>query len=480
MSSLNPATRSWCAEPRPGRVPLLPAFRRNERRGALVLFTVLLAVVAARTNVHAAGETSLSGGGVPYPDIPASEKNIPEYKSFHYETGIREIYSQDVLRIGQDQFDDYITSLYLAADLDFRTARSQTTFSYSPEYLKYASLTELDSLDHHYRGLYKVEPGRRSEFDFRQGYSLTSRQVGFTDLAGSGGSVAEPIATRARRTSWDFEPQWIFKPGAAQTFSIEALYRSESYNQPSLPDGVPPIEFVDYEQLGAQGDWDHDLSPGHRIGLRVRGDHYHFYDDLGTITGAYEDFGTGAVTWTAGRVDRFQFEGSAGAYRGTGPFVVAVTEPTADLYGNWRWSRTSFRTGYSLGYASGGGLSTAQRNQQFLASFGAWNPVGLELHVDVATIRRESFGDTALVGTVASPALDGQQVAVGLSRRWRSGIALSGNVGYLRQGQQDGTTLGYFDGSAALIFRPPERQTRPAPPPPPQGEPPPEEPPSGL
>jgi hypothetical protein len=67
-----------------------------------------------------------------------------------------------------------------------------------------------------------------------------------------------------------------------------------------------------------------------------------------------------------------------------------------------------------------------------------------------------------------------------LSRRWRSGIALSGNVGYLRQGQQDGTTLGYFDGSAALIFRPPERQTRPAPPPPPQGEPPPEEPPSGL
>ena len=444
---------------------------------ALFPATLLLAVVAARTNVHAAGE---SAGGVPYPEIAASAKHIPEYRTFSYETGIREIYSQDVLRVGEDQFDDYITSLYVAADLDFRTPRSQTTFSYAPEYLKYATLTELDSLDHRYHGQYKLQPGRRSEFDFRQGYSLTSRQVGFTDLAGGGGGVAEPITVRSRRTAWDLEPQWYYKPRAGETVSIEALYRSESYNQPKLPDGVPPIQFVDYEQVGAQGDWDRELSPSHRLGIRVRGDHYHFHDDQGTITGTYEDFASGSFTWTAHRVDRFEFQGSAGAYRGTGPLVAAVTEPTADLYGTWKWSRTSFRTGYSLGYASGGGLSTAQRNQQLLASFGAWNPVGLEFHVDAATIRRESFGDTALPGTAGATALDGQQVAVGLSRRWRTGIALSGNLGYLRQDQQDGTTLGYFDGSAALIFRPPEKQVREAPPPPPAGEPPPEEPPSGL
>jgi hypothetical protein len=242
---------------------------------------------------------------------------------------------------------------------------------------------------------------------------------------------------------------------------------------------VPTIEFIDYEQVGAQGDWAHQTNVSHSIGLRVRGDHFHFYNDQGPITGAYEDFATGAITWTAGRVDHFQLDGSAGAYRGTGPLVVAVTEPTADLYGNWKWAHTSFRTGYSLGYATGGGLSTAQRNQQFLVSFGAWNPVGLEFHVDAATIRRESFGDTASAGTLVSPALDGQQLAVGLSRRWRSGIALSGTVGYLRQDEQDGTTLGYFDSSVGLIFRPPEKQTRPAPPLPPEGEPPPEEPPPG-
>jgi hypothetical protein len=466
MSSWNPATPSSCAE--------------TPRRGARTILILLLAAATARTNVHAAGEADPSGGGIPYPVIPNSEKQIPEYKAFHYETGLREIYSQDVLRVGSDQLDDYITSLYLDADLDFRTPRSETTFSYSPQYLKYATLTDLDSLDHYYRGLYKVEPGHRSEFDLRQGYSLTSRQVGFTDLAGSGGSVAEPVATRARRTAWDLEPQWTYHPTAAQMLSIQALVRSESYSQPNLPAGVPPITFIDYEQVGAQGDWAHQMSPSHSIGLRVRGDHYHFSDDQGTVTGAYEDFGTGAITWTAGRVDHFQFEGSAGAYRGTGPLVVAVTEPTADLYGNWKWSHTSFRTGYSLGYASGGGLSTAQRNQSFLVSFGAWNPVGLEFHVDAALIRRENFGDTASVGTLAAPALDGQQLAVGLSRRWRSGIGLSGNAGYLRQDEQDGTTLGYFECSAGLIFRPPEKQTRPAPPPPPEGEPPPEVPPPGI
>jgi hypothetical protein len=430
--------------------------------------------------------------GSPYPDISYSENRIPEYKTFQYETGVREIYSQDVLRIGEDQIDDYITSVYLDAGLDFRTARSRTTFNYVPQYYKYATLTDLDSLDHYYRGLYKVEPGKRSEFDFRQGYSLTSRQVGFTDLAGSGGGVAEPVATRSRRTSWDLEPVWIYRPSAVQTVTLDTLYRSESYAQPTLPDGVPPILFVDYQQAGAQMDWNREVSHAHRIGVRFRGDHYHFSTDLGPINGAYEDFGTAALTWTAHRVDRFEFNASAGAFRGTGPEVVAVTEPTGDFYGNWRWAHTSFRAGYGLGYASGGGQSVAERNQQILASFGAWNPVGLEFHLDTALIRREPLGETALPSTLVRPPLNGKQMGVGLSRHWRSGIALSGTLGYLVQDQavvvldaqgqptsQRTTTLDYFDASAALIFRTPERQARPQPPPPPEGEPPAEEPPSG-
>ncbi|HET8945741.1 MAG TPA: hypothetical protein VFQ07_02060 [Candidatus Polarisedimenticolia bacterium] len=389
---------------------------------------------------------------------------------FVWNTELREIYSQDVQRVGNGGGeDDVISSLTATAEMRFRTPRSESGFGYTPELLKYAQFTEFDHLDHHESAHWLVRLGERSEFQIRQGFSLSSRQVGFADLAGAGGGPGQPVTARTERTVWDLEPHWTFHPRMLHTFQLGALARSESYGGDTT---AAPGGFIDSDQFGLQAQYDLPLGRAQTLGGRIKGDRYRFSQDETAIDqGAYDQFFNLGVSWSLRHPGVFDLAGSAGAYRASGQGVDNVLKPTADLAGTWQWFRKALRLGYVLGYSSGGGLTTSEQSQSLSLNYNFTSVQGWFFGSSASTLRRRPLNDALVPGgtvtvTQGGDTVYGYHADVSVGRQWHTGIALSASAGYLHQQESAGgggiNDLHFLEGSLGLRYTPPAPPPRPA------------------
>jgi len=356
-----------------------------------------------------------------------------------YDFGVAEIYSQDVFRVGIDSVDDYITSLALDCGLKVTTARSDSDFTYSPTYFAYADFTQLDHLDHRYRGVWNLRPGPRSTFTLRQGASVSTRQAGFTDLDGAGSEAGQPITGLTRRTAWELEPEWDRAQTARTTMSLQGLYRSEAYNR---------SEFIDSNQIGLGGSVRVAVGRGQAVGGRIRGDRYQYSGGRDSQMAAYDKFFSALVTWSMTATERFSLAADGGLFRATGGGVDPGLGPTADLSGSWQWRRSSLAVGLGLGYSSGGGLSSATRSERGDFTYNVSWGRGFEARIYGTHIMRDS------VQRDGGNTLQGRSFALGIQKNWRPGWGLGALVSGLRQQQEVGRTLAYGEATVALVYRP--------------------------
>lgn len=369
--------------------------------------------------------------------------------TFHYQAGLNETYSEDVFRDGSNQ-DDYISDVIAVANLLVKTPRSDTSFNYLPEYLLYARYDALNHFDQRYLGSWLVRPGERSEFSLRQGFSNTTRRVGFQDLAGAGASGSEPVTGITRLLAWDLEPHWSLKTGPNGGVSAGALYRAARYNDP---------QFVDSDQLGVNWAMDGPLGRYSRLGGQVHLDAYQYWLDEGTLGPVYDRFINGQGTWSLKEAEQTTLFIAAGVYRGSGKDLDPVIGPTFDLAGTWRWRRSFLTASLDSGYSSGGGISTTDRSYQAAASWTAQWGHGCQLTLAGSYIRREPIGET----TGPTTPLYGRSGAFSLSKTWLSGVGARFGVTALRQDELGTNGLSYGEATVGLTYAPPVPAPRPVP-----------------
>ncbi|HKQ98779.1 MAG TPA: hypothetical protein VJV75_12955 [Candidatus Polarisedimenticolia bacterium] len=380
---------------------------------------------------------------------------IAAERQFRYNGGLSETYSQDALRIGDKQQDDYITGLSLEGIFEVRTARTESSFSFAPSYYAYAEFSDLDHLDHRYRGDYQFSPGRRSKFSLAQGFSDVTRQNGFTDLAGAGSDAGQPIIGLTRVTAWTLEPAWSLAISADATYGVRATVRSESYEDD---------QFIDSDQYGLETSGDYRVGRRYTLGYFLRGDRFTYAEGDAAQQLPYERFFSAGIQWGLKEAEQFQVTASAGAFRGEGNGLEPATGPTAGLAGQWHWRRSDLVLGYGLGFSSGGGLSSADRSHRADVNYGFRWGNGYEARFAGAYILREPL-NRADVNT-----LEGRSLSAGIDRRWHTGWGLTAGVSGLRQQEEVGTDLAYIEGMIGATFRSPTRARRaPAPEPPPGG-----------
>jgi hypothetical protein len=368
----------------------------------------------------------------------------------HYELGVSEIYSQDVLRTGDNSIDDYITGLTATGLLDVKTARSTSLFSYTPTYYSYYELTDLDHLDHHYRGDWSFHPGQRSTFRIQQGYSENTRQSGFTDLDGAGSDAGQPVIGLTRRRSWEIAPEWSLDQTPRTSVALRSLFRSEAYDRDDL---------IDSQQYALESALAFRVGRAQRLGGRVRGDHYRYPDPQpGQATG-FDNFLTAQVTWAMAVIERFEISAGAGAFRAGGPDVDSVLGPTADLTGAWKWRRSGLAIGYGLGFSSGGGLATAERSSRGDVAYDLRWGRGFASRLNGTFIRRRQLE------TEGAVALQGRSFGASIEKTWLSGCGIGVEVTGLRQEEQVGADLDYGEATFHFLYRQPVPPERPVPPP---------------
>lgn len=335
-----------------------------------------------------------------------------------------------------------------------RTPRTESSFSYAPSYYAYLEFSDLDHLDHRYRGHYQFSPGRRSTFSLEQGFSAVTRQNGFGDLDGAASNAGQPIIGLTRVIAWTVEPIWTLAATPDATYAVRGTVRSESYEDDT---------FVDSDQYGVETTGDFRVGRRYTLGYSVRGDRFTYSQGDAASQLPYERFFSVGMRWGLKEAEAFQLQASAGGFRGEGNGLDPATGPTAGLSGQWHWRRSDLTLGYSLGFSSGGGLSSADRSHRADVAYALRWGAGWEARFAGASILREPLNQ-ADVNT-----LEGRSLSAGLDRRWHSGWGLTAGVSGLRQQEEVGTDLAYIEGMVGLTFRSPARPQRaPAPPPPPE------------
>jgi hypothetical protein len=378
---------------------------------------------------------------------------------FHYQAGLNETYSQDILRNGSNQ-PGYITDLSFTANLQIATPRSNTTFNYLPEYLMYedypaptdtAEPVSPNHLDQLFFGLWQFRASPRSDVAIRQGYSNTTRRIGFQDLTGAGGGASQPVTNGLTRLqALDLEPTWTLRTGPNATMSLDALFRAQRYNRSDL---------VDSNQYGLQWGMETRVGRDQRLGGRIRTDSFDYWQDSGPVSPVYNKFVTGEATWALAGTGRSTVTFGAGMYRGQGSDVNPVTGPVLDAAGTWRWRRASLFVAGGIGYASGGGLSTTDTSRHVEGGWsGAWGQ-GYQVALTLSYIRREP-----IEGQVdAGGPLYGRSSSATLSRSWHSGFGFRAEAAALRQDVTTGNGLSYAEMTLGLTYAPPIAAPKPIP-----------------
>lgn len=373
---------------------------------------------------------------------------------FRYNGALSEVYSQDVLRVGDKQNDDYISHLSLEGIVEVRTRRTESSFSYAPTYYAYATYSDLDHLDHRYRGDYRFSPGRRSQFSLEQGFSDVTRQNGFAALDGAASDAGQPIIGLTRVTAWSLVPNWSFAVTPDATYTVSGMVRSESYESD---------EFIDSAQAGLETRGDYRVGRRYTLGYHVRGDRFTYSQGNSAQLRPYERFFSVGMQWGLKQAEDFELKASAGVFRGEGNGLDPATGPTAGVAGQWHWRRSDLTLGYGLGFSSGGGLSSGDRSHRADLTYGVRWPSGFEATFGGSYILRQPL-DQPNVDT-----LKGRSLSAGLDRRWHTGWGVTLGVSGLRQQESQGTDLAYIEAILGATFRSPTPPQRSPAPPPPSG-----------
>jgi hypothetical protein len=364
--------------------------------------------------------------------------------TFAYTTSMEETYNGDVFRFGAagNAQSDYITTFGVQGSLSSRTPRSQTQFSYTPEYLKYYRFDELDRLNHRLTGSWNMTPGPKSTIGIRTGYSQTNQQSGFQSSAGVGGNPNEPILQLTRRVSWDVEPYYRIAPGRDWTMETRLIYRSQSFDDPTLIDGSTAA--LTY-------------SANRRVGrLRTVGGvlRYgrNFYDRNTLTTTARQ--GRDQVlnleaSWAQQEGAVFRWRTGLGFFRVLDDTSQSSGAPTLRAAANWNLDRSSIQAGYDLGFSTvTGAVGTARNENTNVAFTRRWG----HAFTGAAAVNYIRFRNLA-----TSPVeryLDGYSFDLRAAYRWPAHWALSFQMRHLIQEQSNGRSLDYFQASLGLTFAP--------------------------
>jgi len=368
---------------------------------------------------------------------------------------VRELYSEDVFRTGDNGLHDYATSLGLGTEWDVTAPRSTWRLQYTPQYFAYRKFNELDHLDHVTLMSWKFQPGRRSTFGFNQGYSFSNRQATLVEFQGLPVEQANPVVPTTRRTVWDVSPFQIVDLSRRWNLATEEVYRSQSFSRADL---------IDSTQAGLQTTLTARVGDDYHLGGRVRADRFDFSAGTATASTAQLDrFLIGELVWSRDSKKVFNWSLAAGLFRATGGDANPVEKPTARVEGTWAYRASHLLMGYELGYASSGGFGGATRSHTGQLTYLRHWGTAFDTTLQGSYIRREPLDSTTIPGSaVEGGSLEAQGVY-----RWRTGLGLEVQIDAVRQNRSGASPLDYREASVGLVFGPPPRPKPPAAPPPP-------------
>ena len=364
--------------------------------------------------------------------------------TFAYTTRVEESYNGDVLRLGvnSDPESDYITVLGLQGSLASRTPRSETFFDYAPEYLKFYRFDELDSLNHRLRGVWNMTPGPHSDVGVRTGYSQTNQQSGFQSFAGVGGNPSEPILQQTRRVNLDVEPYYRIRVGRDWTMETRAIYRSQSFDNPTLTDvATTALTYSATTRVGRM----------RTVGGIVRyGRNYYDRGTLTTTAGKPQDEVLNVeASYAQQEGTVFRWRTGLGYFRALDNIQQSSGAPTLRAGASWNLERSTIQAGYDLGFSTvTGSVGTARSESSNVAFTRRWGR-GFTGAAAVDYVRFRNLATNPV-----ERYLDGYSIDLRAAYRWPVRWGFSFQVSHLTQEQSSGRSLDFFQASVGLSFAP--------------------------
>lgn len=364
--------------------------------------------------------------------------------TFGYNTGVTERYNGDVFRFGVsgNPQSDYVTIFGFLARLSSRTPRSQTFFGYTPEYLKYYRFDELDGLNHRLNAIWTMTPDTHSTVGLRAGYSRTNQQLGFRSFAGVGGNPNDPILQLTRRVSLEVEPYYAFSVGRNWTMEARAIYRSHSFDNPTLIDGATAaLVYSASARVGSM----------RTIGGIVRYGRNLYDQRTSTTTSgkARDEVANIEATWAQQEGAIFRWRTGIGYFRVLDVAQQSFGDPTLRAAATWSLNRSTLQAGYDLSFSTvTGAVGTARSESLNVDYTRRWAP----RFSGGGAIN--AFRFTNLASNPAGRYLDGYSFDLDAVYRWPEHWGLTGQITHITQEQSSGRRLDYIQASVGLTFTP--------------------------
>ncbi len=362
--------------------------------------------------------------------------------SFGYSTLVQGTYTTDVFRNGTSQISDTITSLGLKGQWEAATARSSSLVSYSPEYLNYATLDELDHFDHRFRATWGFNPGPRSATGIRGALSYIETPRGFIN---EDGSLGGEINQLSRQFESFLTPYWSYRINQQWSLDAEAVYRTIEYRNDEL---------IDSTRLGIELSATSQFRPTQNIGAAITADAAEF-DDKDILAPTQEErdrFLTVQAVWSGAKGRSFNWSAGTGAFRFIGGGSSSEVWPAVNLLLNWNSPAWNLTLNYDLGYSVYGGSFGSQRTQHAgLALLHRWL-LRLHTYISGSYFWREPLG----VADPVSQRTTGSWLNLGLRYSWTNDLGLVAEISRVRQANSNlgNPDLDYGTATIALTYAP--------------------------
>lgn len=363
---------------------------------------------------------------------------------FGYSASVSETYNGDVFRFGisQEPQTDFITAFSVPMSVAWRTPRSRSSVNYSPDYIKYATFTELDSLNHRLSGAWNMTPGHHSAVGVRVGYANTNQQAGFQSFSSVGGNPSDPILQLTRRITWDVSPYHRIDIGRRWSMQTRALYRSMQFSDPTLSDGATAALILSADAR----------MRGHRrLGGVVRyGWNFFSKNSLTTMTRKPQDRVLNIeATWSQQEGTVFRWATALGFFRVIGDNRPITGAPTLRSSATWKLVRSAIQAGYGLGFSTVAGSVGTSRSETAYFVFSRSSGVGFTWSAAADYIRFKSLGNATFVRY-----LDGYSLTVRAAYKWPTRWGLVFDARHLEQEQTNGRSLNYILATIGVTFTP--------------------------